>query len=154
RLRTARGRRGCGVDRHDREARLQPSDRPAGAGGPDWAGYLRRDHGGAARRPRQFEVRAVPAAPAVRPGRAAGAKIRPGFLRVLMDFELTPEQREIQGLARGFARDRIDPNAAAWDREHGFPRELLAELAGLGLMGVCVPEGYGGAGADFVSYIL
>ena len=41
-----------------------------------------------------------------------------------MDFELTPEQREIQGLAREFARDRIEPHAAAWDREHGFPREL------------------------------
>ncbi len=71
-----------------------------------------------------------------------------------MDFDLTPEQREIQGLARDFARDRIEPNAAAWDREHGFPRELLDALAGLGLMGVCVPEEHGGAGADFVSYIL
>jgi alkylation response protein AidB-like acyl-CoA dehydrogenase len=71
-----------------------------------------------------------------------------------MDFDLTPEQREIQGLAREVARDRIEPNAAAWDREHGFPRELLAELAELGLMGVCVSEEYGGAGADFVSYIL
>ena len=71
-----------------------------------------------------------------------------------MDFDLSPEQREIQGLARDFASDRIEPNAAAWDREHGFPRELLDELAGLGLMGVCVPEEHGGAGADFVSYIL
>jgi alkylation response protein AidB-like acyl-CoA dehydrogenase len=71
-----------------------------------------------------------------------------------MNFDLKPEQREIQALAREFARDRIEPNAAAWDRDHGFPRELLAELAGLGLMGVCVPEEYGGAGADFVSYIL
>ncbi len=41
-----------------------------------------------------------------------------------------------------------------WDRAHGFPRELLAKLGDLGLMGVCVPEEYGGAGADFVSYIL
>jgi alkylation response protein AidB-like acyl-CoA dehydrogenase len=71
-----------------------------------------------------------------------------------MDFDFTPEQREIRGLARDFARDRIEPNAAAWDREHRFPRELLGELAGLGLMGVCVPEELGGAGADFVSYIL
>jgi alkylation response protein AidB-like acyl-CoA dehydrogenase len=71
-----------------------------------------------------------------------------------VDFDLTPEQREIQGLARDFARDRIEPNAAAWDRDHRFPRELLADLAGLGLLGVCVPEEYGGAGADFVSYIL
>src|SRR5947207_15181542 len=71
-----------------------------------------------------------------------------------MDFELTDEQRETQALARDFARDRIEPNAAAWDRAHGFPRELLESLGGLGLLGVCVPEEYGGAGADFVSYIL
>ncbi len=71
-----------------------------------------------------------------------------------MDFELTVEQREIQSLTRDFARDRIEPNAAAWDREHRFPRELFGELAELGLMGVCIPEAYGGAGADFLSYIL
>jgi butyryl-CoA dehydrogenase len=71
-----------------------------------------------------------------------------------MDFELTPEQREIQGLAREFARAEIEPHAADWDREHRFPKELFPKLAELGLMGVCVPEEYGGAGADFVSYIL
>src|SRR2546422_3491876 len=71
-----------------------------------------------------------------------------------MDFELTQDQREIQGLARDFARAEIDPNAAAWDRDHAFPRELFGELAELGLMGVCVPEEYGGAGTDFLSYIL
>jgi alkylation response protein AidB-like acyl-CoA dehydrogenase len=71
-----------------------------------------------------------------------------------MDFELTPEQRAIQAVARDFARDRIEPHAADWDRAHGFPRELIGQLAELGLMGVCIPEEYGGAGADFVSYIL
>jgi alkylation response protein AidB-like acyl-CoA dehydrogenase len=71
-----------------------------------------------------------------------------------MDFELTPEQRETQALARDFARDQIEPNAAAWDRAHAFPRELLGSLAELGLLGVCVPEDYGGAGAGFVAYIL
>src|SRR5882724_8912175 len=71
-----------------------------------------------------------------------------------MDFELTPEQREIQRLAREFARAEIEPHAADWDREHRFPKELYPKLAELGLMGVCVPEEYGGAGADFVSYIL
>jgi alkylation response protein AidB-like acyl-CoA dehydrogenase len=69
-------------------------------------------------------------------------------------FELSPEQREIQALARDFARERIEPHAAQWDREHHFPRELYGELAELGLMGVCIPEEYGGAGADFLSYIL
>jgi alkylation response protein AidB-like acyl-CoA dehydrogenase len=72
----------------------------------------------------------------------------------VMDFELAPEQREIQALAREFARAEIEPHAGQWDREHYFPRELYGKLAELGLMGVCVPEEYGGAGADFLSYIL
>jgi alkylation response protein AidB-like acyl-CoA dehydrogenase len=66
---------------------------------------------------------------------------------------LTGEQREIQALAREFADAEIAPNAGAWDREHRFPAEVFARLAELGLMGVCVPEELGGAGADFVSYI-
>jgi alkylation response protein AidB-like acyl-CoA dehydrogenase len=71
-----------------------------------------------------------------------------------MDFELDSDQREIQALAREFAAAEIEPHAAEWDREHRFPRELFGKLAELGLMGTCVPEEYGGAGADFVSYIL
>ncbi|MEO8688759.1 MAG: acyl-CoA dehydrogenase family protein [Solirubrobacteraceae bacterium] len=67
--------------------------------------------------------------------------------------ELTPEQQEIRALARRFADERIAPHAATWDREHTFPRELFAELGGLGLMGVCVPAEQGGAGADFLAYI-
>src|SRR5215203_7206292 len=71
-----------------------------------------------------------------------------------MDFSLTDEQREIQALARDVARTEIEPHAASWDREHRFPVELYGKLADLGLMGVCVPEELGGAGADFISYIL
>ena len=71
-----------------------------------------------------------------------------------MNLELSADQREIQALAREFAQAEIEPNAAAWDREHGFPRDLLGKLAALGLMGVCIPEEYGGAGADFLSYVL
>jgi alkylation response protein AidB-like acyl-CoA dehydrogenase len=71
-----------------------------------------------------------------------------------MDFELTAEQREIQLLAREIAEAEIVPNAGAWDREHRFPDELFPRLAELGLMGVCVSEEYGGAGADFLSYVL
>jgi len=71
-----------------------------------------------------------------------------------VDFELTAEQREIQAVARELAAAEIEPHAAAWDREHGFPRELLDRLAEVGLLGVCVPEEHGGAGADFVSYVL
>jgi alkylation response protein AidB-like acyl-CoA dehydrogenase len=68
--------------------------------------------------------------------------------------ELTPEQLEIRALARRFADERIAPRAAEWDRDHTFPRALFAELGELGLMGVCVPEEHGGAGADFLSYAL
>jgi butyryl-CoA dehydrogenase len=71
-----------------------------------------------------------------------------------VDFELTQDQREIQALTRDFAGAEIDPRAAQWDRDHHFPRDLFSKLAELGLMGVCVPEEYGGAGADFLSYIL
>ena len=71
-----------------------------------------------------------------------------------MDFGLSDDQREIQALAREVAKEKIEPHAAEWDREHRFPRELFTELAELGLMGVCIPEEYGGAGADFVSYVL
>jgi alkylation response protein AidB-like acyl-CoA dehydrogenase len=71
-----------------------------------------------------------------------------------MDFELTPDQRAIQALTRELAEAEIAPNAAEWDRAHRFPDELFPKLAELGLMGVCVPEEYGGAGADFVSYVL
>src|SRR5688500_9523417 len=71
-----------------------------------------------------------------------------------MDFSLTDEQREIQALARELAQAEIEPNAAAWDREHRFPTELYPKLAELGLMGVCVPTELGGAGADFLAYVL
>ena len=71
-----------------------------------------------------------------------------------MDFSLTPEQRAIQALARDVAEAEIAPHATAWDRDHTFPRALFSKLGELGLMGVCVPEELGGAGADFLSYIL
>jgi butyryl-CoA dehydrogenase len=68
--------------------------------------------------------------------------------------ELSDEQREIRDLARRFGDDEIAPQASRWDREHTFPREVFAQLGELGLMGVCVPEEHGGAGADFLSYVL
>jgi len=71
-----------------------------------------------------------------------------------MDLGLSPEQREIQGLARAFAQAEIDPHAATWDRECRFPAELFRKLGEVGLMGICVPEELGGAGAGFVAYVL
>jgi alkylation response protein AidB-like acyl-CoA dehydrogenase len=71
-----------------------------------------------------------------------------------VDFGLSAEQREIQALAREFAQAEIAPHASQWDREHGFPLSLLERLGELGLLGVCVSQEYGGAGADFLSYAL
>jgi alkylation response protein AidB-like acyl-CoA dehydrogenase len=71
-----------------------------------------------------------------------------------VEFDLSDDQREIQALTREFAQAEIEPHAAEWDREHRFPRELFGKLAELGLMGACIPEEYGGAGADFLAYIL
>jgi alkylation response protein AidB-like acyl-CoA dehydrogenase len=68
--------------------------------------------------------------------------------------ELTDEQREIRDLARRFADEEVAPRAAMWDREHTFPVDVLRHLGELGLMGVCVPVEFGGAGADFLSYCL
>jgi butyryl-CoA dehydrogenase len=67
---------------------------------------------------------------------------------------LTDEQRMMQETARSFARERLLPDAAAWDREARFPREALAEMGRLGFMGMLVPEEWGGAGADHVGYAL
>ena len=71
-----------------------------------------------------------------------------------MNFDLTREQRLVRDTVREFAESRIAPVAAELDREHRFPYDLIAELAELGLMGMTVPEEYGGAGADTVSYAI
>jgi alkylation response protein AidB-like acyl-CoA dehydrogenase len=68
--------------------------------------------------------------------------------------ELSDEQREIRELAKRFADEEIAPRAGQWDREHRFPREVFSALGELGLMGACVPVEHGGAGADFLAYVL
>ncbi len=69
-------------------------------------------------------------------------------------FELTDEQRAVAALAAEIAQREIAPFVAEWDRGHVFPRELYGKLSRAGLMGILVPEEYGGAGADYVSYAL
>src|SRR5438094_9234224 len=71
-----------------------------------------------------------------------------------MDFELTPEQEEIREVARQFAEDELGDKIAPFDERHQFPFEIVNKLAPLGLLGVLVPEEYGGAGLDYVSYAL
>jgi alkylation response protein AidB-like acyl-CoA dehydrogenase len=64
---------------------------------------------------------------------------------------LNSEQRQIRDTLRSFAREHLAPHAGEWDREHRFPREALHALGELGVMGVVVPEEYGGAGLDYLS---
>jgi alkylation response protein AidB-like acyl-CoA dehydrogenase len=71
-----------------------------------------------------------------------------------MGFELTEEQKMIRAMVRQFARDEILPTAAERDRTREFPREILAKMGELGLLGMNVPTEYSGAGVDTVSYSL
>jgi short/branched chain acyl-CoA dehydrogenase len=71
-----------------------------------------------------------------------------------VNFALTDEQELIRKTVREFAETKVAPVAAELDREARFPYELVAELAGLGLMGLPIPEEYGGAGGDTVSYAI
>jgi butyryl-CoA dehydrogenase len=71
-----------------------------------------------------------------------------------VELELTEEQRMIQQVARDFAEKEVRPIAEAIDREARFPRETVSRMAELGLMGIAVPEAYGGVGADTVAYAL
>ena len=64
---------------------------------------------------------------------------------------LSESQRMIRDTMRSFARERLAPFAAEWDRNHAFPRAALSELGQLGAYGIAIPERYGGAGLDTVS---
>jgi alkylation response protein AidB-like acyl-CoA dehydrogenase len=71
-----------------------------------------------------------------------------------MDFRLTEEQEMIQAAARDFARNEIAPVAAEFDASGEFPLENIRKMGELGLMGIEVPESYGGAGLDTIGYVL
>jgi alkylation response protein AidB-like acyl-CoA dehydrogenase len=71
-----------------------------------------------------------------------------------VNFDLSPEHELVRSTVREFAEQRVAPVAAELDRDHRFPYELVTELAGLGLMGMPVPEEYGGAGTDTLSYAI
>ena len=64
------------------------------------------------------------------------------------------EQLQIRDMARDFARERLAPNAAAWDREHRFPAEAIREMGELGFMGMLVPEEWGGSDTGQVAYAM
>jgi short-chain 2-methylacyl-CoA dehydrogenase len=71
-----------------------------------------------------------------------------------VNLDLTEEQELVRRTVRDFAERRVAPVAEELDREARFPYELVSELAELGLMGMTIPEEYGGAGADTVSYAI
>jgi short/branched chain acyl-CoA dehydrogenase len=71
-----------------------------------------------------------------------------------VNFDLDAEHELIRDTVRQFALERIAPVAEELDREKRFPYDLVAELAELGLMGMTIPEEYGGAGTDTLSYAI
>jgi short/branched chain acyl-CoA dehydrogenase len=71
-----------------------------------------------------------------------------------MNFDLTDEQRRWRDLARDFAQGEIRPCAAQLDKEQKFPYDIVVQMTELGLMGMTVPEEYGGSDGDFVTYTL
>jgi butyryl-CoA dehydrogenase len=72
----------------------------------------------------------------------------------MMELELTEAQRATRDTARRFARERLERVGVEIDRTHQFPTAAVAELGALGMLGVFIPEEYGGAGLDNVSYML
>src|SRR5256885_4395041 len=71
-----------------------------------------------------------------------------------MDFELTPEQKQARDVARDFAEAELHEKIAPYDERHEFPHAIVAKLGPLGFLGALVPEEYGGAALDYVSYAL
>jgi len=71
-----------------------------------------------------------------------------------MTFELDATHSAIRDTARAFARERIAPNARAWDAAQRFPSEIIPDLGALGFLGINIPERYGGAGLDTLAYAV
>jgi len=71
-----------------------------------------------------------------------------------VNLDLTPEHELVRRTVREFAQERVAPVAEELDRESRFPYELVAEMAELGLMGMTIPEEYGGGGTDTLSYAI
>jgi acyl-CoA dehydrogenase len=72
----------------------------------------------------------------------------------MIDFELSDEQKQIQSLARGFARENVLPYAGDWDRETHYPEDVVAAAAELGLLNVGIPESCGGLGLGMIDEIV
>jgi len=71
-----------------------------------------------------------------------------------MDFELSDDQKILQQTVREFCANEVAPHSRRWDDEEKFPHEIIPKLAELGLMGMQLPEAYGGAGMKFSDYVV
>ena len=71
-----------------------------------------------------------------------------------MNFELSEEQKILQQSVREFCARAIIPHAARWDREEHFPHEIIPTMGEMGLLGMQIPETYGGAGMKFTDYVV
>src|SRR6185295_17697685 len=69
-------------------------------------------------------------------------------------FALSEDQELLRDQVRRFAEERVRPGVAERDREHRFPEEIVREMGEMGLLGVMVPEEYGGAGFDTLAYLI
>jgi alkylation response protein AidB-like acyl-CoA dehydrogenase len=71
-----------------------------------------------------------------------------------VDFDLSEHHAILQSSLRQFFRERVAPRAREWDEAERFPSEIVPELAELGLLGIKIPEAYGGAGLDMSAYAI
>src|SRR5688572_14311860 len=71
-----------------------------------------------------------------------------------MDFRLTEEQRLVQETARSFVDKELVPHVREWEEKGEIPRSFYDKMSKLGFLGAPVPEKYGGAGMDYVSFML
>src|SRR5260370_28139104 len=89
--------------------------------------------------------------------KGATAKARPAFQwddPLLFDDQLTEDERLIRDTARGYAQDKLMPRVIEAYMQENTDRSIFAEMGALGLLGVTIPEAYGGAEANYVSYLL
>ena len=75
-------------------------------------------------------------------------------MKGIMDFSLSEHHELLRKTVRDFARTEVVPHAKKWDEEERFPKEIVPKLAALGLLGIRIPEEYGGAGMDVTSYAI
>lgn len=71
-----------------------------------------------------------------------------------MEFELSETHQQLRAMVRDFCIREVEPHATEWDKAERFPAEIVPKLAELGLLGIRIPEAYGGAGMDTLAYAL